>query len=206
MSFADNDLFRLGAMKKTSCPAIIAFISCVLISCVTANPSNETPFDLNDLKVDPLWCTGISLRNDVQITREIIHEPSIMSNRFLIVLRYREGGDEAELTPELKAGYNNISLVSEVKTGTDIPLVVYRRYCVIEMWRFYPERRVKCCYLWTIGDDAMDMKVMLETFGGEFLGERAITLNASYVSKLKAFYEQIAKKMLDMLGEPLPDA
>ena len=52
----------------------------------------------------------------------------------------------------------------------------------------------------------MDMKVMLETFGGEFLGERAITLNASYVSKLKAFYEQIAKKMLDMLGEPLPDA
>ena len=121
MSFADNDLFRLGAMKKTSCPAIIAFISCVLISCVTANPSNETPFDLNDLKVDPLWCTGISLRNDVQITREIIHEPSIMSNRFLIVLRYREGGDEAELTPELKAGYNNISLVSEVKTGTDIP-------------------------------------------------------------------------------------
>ena len=143
------------------------------------------------------------MRNDVQIKKEIIYEPSIMSNRFLIVLRYREGGDETELTPELKAGYNNISLVSEVKSGTDSPLIVYRRYCVVEMWRFYPEKKVKCCYLWTIGDDALDMKVMLETLGGEFLGERLITLDASHTSKLKAFYEQLAKRMLDLLEEPL---
>jgi hypothetical protein len=206
MSFADNEVVRPGWMIRTPCLAIMAFISCVLISCATVSPSNEIPFDLNDLIVDPLWCTGILLRNDVQIKKEIIHEPSIMSNRFLIVLRYREGGDETEFAPELKEGYNNISLVSEVKTGTDIPLIVYRRYCVIEMWRFYPEKKVKCCYLWTIGDGALDMKVMLETLGGEFLGERVITLGASYVSKLRAFYEQLAKKMLDMLEEPLPDA
>jgi hypothetical protein len=206
MKYVVNSVLRQEWMTGIRRLAVIAFVSCVLVSCATISFSKETPLNLDDLNVDPLWCTGISLRNDVQIKKEIIHEPSIMSNKFLIVLRYREGGDETVFTPELKAGYNNISLVSEVKIGTDSPLIVYRRYCVIEMWRFYPEKKVKCCYLWTIGADALDMKVMEETFGGEFLGERLIILDDSQISKLKTFYEQLAKRLLDLLEEPRPDA
>jgi hypothetical protein len=206
MKFAMNSVLRQGWMTGIRRLTVIASVSCVLVSCAAVSSSNKTPFSLDDLNVDPLWCTAISLRNDVQIKKEIIHEPSIMSDRFLLVLRYREGGDETEFTPELKIGYNNISLVSEVNSGTDRPLIVYRRYCVIEMWRFYPEEKVKCCYLWTIGDEALDMKVMEETLGGEFLGERLITLDDSQTSKLKAFYEQLAKRLLDLLEESLPDA
>jgi hypothetical protein len=128
-----------------------------------------------------------------------------MLDRYLIVLRYREGGDEKQFTSDLEAGYNNVSLVSEVAAGSDNPVIVFRRYCVIEMWRFVPEKNEKYCYLWTIGDDSTNMKVMLEGLGGEFLDERIIPLNASEVAKLNAFYMQLTRIIVDMLKEPVPD-
>jgi hypothetical protein len=176
-----------------------------LISCATVRTSVDKPVSLYELDIDPVACTEISLRNDVPITKEIIHEPSIMLNRYLIVLRYREGGDEKQFTSDLRAGYNNVSLVSEVAAGTDNPLIVFRRYCVIEIWRFFPEKKAKVCYLWTIGDDSTNMKVMLEGLGGEFLDERFIPLNALDIAKLKSFAIQLTRIMVDMLKEPVPD-
>jgi hypothetical protein len=176
-----------------------------LTSCATVRPSVDKPISLYELNIDPLACTGISLRGDVQITKDVIHEPSIMPDRYLIVLRYREGGDEKQFTSDLGAGYNNVSLVSEVAAGSDNPLIIFRRYCVIEMWRFVPEKNEKYCYLWTIGDDSTNMKVMLEGLGGEFLDERIVSLNALDVAKLKAFSMQMTRIILDMLKEPVPD-
>src|SRR5271157_4446349 len=106
-----------------------------LVSCATVRTSVGGPVSLYELKIDPVACTEISLRDDVPISKEVINEPSIMLNRYLIVLRYREGGDEKQFPSDLGAGYNNVSLVSEVAIGTDNPLIVFRRYCVIEMWK-----------------------------------------------------------------------
>ena len=145
------------------------------------------------------------MRRDVQITKDVIHEPSIMLDRYLIVLRYREGGDKKQFTFDLGAGYNNVSLVSEVAVGSNNPLIIFRRYCVIEMWRFVPEKKVKYCYLWTIGDDSTNMKVMLERLGGEFLDERIVPLSALDMDRLKAFSMQLTRIIVDMLKEPVPD-
>jgi hypothetical protein len=198
--------FLLCCMMITARLAIAGLISaCGLISCATAMVSAEKPENLNVLNVDPLACTGISLRTDVPITRDVIHEPSVMLNRYLIVLRYREGGDEKEFTSDHAAGYNNVSLVSEVAEGTDNPLIVFRRYCVIEMWKFFPEKNIKHCYLWVIGDDSTNMKVMLEGFGGEFLDERIIPLTASDISELKSFFLQLIKIILDKVEESIAE-
>ena len=134
------------------------------------------PDDLSVLNVDPLECTGISLKEDVTIRKEIIHEPSVMQNRFMIVLRYREGGDEKEVAPGLVPGYINISFVSEVEQTKEIPLIMHQRYCVIEVWRLYPKSERKVCYLWNIGDRGVSMKLMLEDIRGRFLSERQISL------------------------------
>jgi hypothetical protein len=160
---------------------------------------------LSDLIVDPMECTGVSLKQSVSVQKEIIHEPSIMGNRFLLVLRYREGGDEEEYAPYLSTGYNNVSLVSEVGTSVD-PIVVYRRYCVIEMWKFDPKENRKNCYLWTIGDDSASMKVMTEDFGGQLIDERTIDIDTHDIAKLTAFYKKLARDLMDMLKEPGPEA
>jgi hypothetical protein len=191
-------------MRKALLALITMTAMHALSSCSTTGPSGSYTFDLGELNVDPAECTGISLRNDVPVRKEVIHEPSIMLDRFLIVLRYREGGDDQEDGPKTKKSYNNISLVSEVKADTDSPLIVYRRYCVIEMWRIFPERKVKYCYLWIIGEESVTMKIMLEGFGGEFLNERHIALNALTIEKLKAYYGQLSKEMVEMLKDPVP--
>lgn len=167
-------------MKDLS-PSVIVILTLAFASCVTVKASDEKRANIEEFAADPIMCTEICLKRNVPIKNEIIHEASIMGNRFLIVLIYREGGDEKEFTPNLMPGYNNISLVSEVEEHGDSPLIVHRRYASIEMWRFYPEKKVKVCYLWTIGDDSISMKIMLEDLSGEFLGERPVFLELEMV-------------------------
>jgi hypothetical protein len=182
----------------------IVTLTLAFASCVTFKASDEKPISLEELAADPAMCTEMRLRSDVPIKTEIIHEASIMGNRFMVVLRYREGGDEKQFTPNLMPGYSNISLVSEVEENGDSPLFVYRRYAAIEMWRFYPEKKAKVCYLWTIGDDSMSMKVMLEDFSGEFLGERQVFIDSRDTEMLKTFYKQLMNTILKIIKEPVP--
>ena len=190
-------------MKDLSA-SVIVILTLALASCITVTASDEKPANIEEFLADPIMGTEICLRRDVPIKNEIIHEASIMGNRFLIILIYREGGDEKEFTPNLMPGYNNVSLVSEVEEHGDSPLIVYRRYAVIEMWKFYPVKKVKVCYLWTIGDDSMSMKVMIEDLTGEFLGERPVSIESRDSEKLKAFYEQLMNTMLKMLKKSIP--
>ena len=191
-------------LMKDLSSSVIVITALVLASCVTA--SEEKQANIQEFLADPLMCTEIRLRGDVPIKNEIIHEASIMGDRLMIVLRYREGGDEREFTPNLMPGYNNISLVSEVEENTNGPLIVYRRYAVIEMWRLHPEKKAKVCYMWTIGDDSVSMKVMLEDFSGQFFAERPVSVNPEDCEKLKAFCEQLMKTMLKTLKQPIPGA
>jgi hypothetical protein len=85
------------------------------------------------------------------------------------------------------------------------PIIVYKRYCVIEMWEFYPKKHIKHCYLWTIGDDSSSMKIMVEDLGGQFLDERSILLDALDIAKLKTFCKQLSEDMVEMLKEPSPE-
>ena len=184
----------------------IAIVSCIAFSCTTIQPSQRKQVDLGSLPIDPLECIGLSLRNDIHVKTEIIHEPSIMFGRYLIVLRYREGGDEKTYSPGLGLGYNNVSLVSEVAANDERPLVVYRRYCVVEMWKFYPDEERKSCAIWTIEADSASMKVMLEGIDGEFIDERIVSLTKDDVDKLTDFYRQLAQEVLDKLEGPVPIA
>lgn len=161
---------------------------------------------MGDLFIDPLQCVGLTLRSEIHVKAEIIHEPSIMFRRYLLVLRYREGGDERAYSPELKLGYNNVSLVSEVAVNDEKPLTVYRRYCVVEMWKFYPEERRKTCSIWTIKEDSASLKVMLEGIDGEFFDESSVPLNNKDVETLTDFYQELAKKMIGKLEGPVPVA
>jgi hypothetical protein len=182
----------------------VLILTCTLTSCATIRAATSERNSLNDLIVDPMECTKVSLKQSVAVYREIIHEPSIMGNKFLLVLRYREGGDEKEYAPYLSTGYNNVSLVSVVGTSVD-PIVVYRRYCVIEMWKFDPEKNIKNCYLWTIGDDSASMKVMMEDLGGQLIDERTIDIDAQDIAKLTTFCKNLSKDLMDMLKEPAPE-
>jgi hypothetical protein len=184
----------------------IAIASCVLITCVTNQPSQQPELALGDLFIDPLQCVGLTLRSNIHVRAEIIHEPSIMFGRYLIVLRYREGGDESAYSPELKLGYNNVSLVSEVAANDEKPLIVYRRYCVVEMWRFYQEERRKTCSIWTIEEDSASMKVMLEGIDGEVFDERIVPLSKEDVETLTHFYQELTRKMIGKLEGPVPAA
>jgi hypothetical protein len=189
---------------KIACAIIGGWIfALVLSSCTSVRTSDAKSVGLHEPDVDPLACIGISLKADIQVTKEVFHERSIMPDRYLVVLRYREGGDEKQLTPELEAGYNNVSIVSEVAAGTDNPMIVFRRYCVVEMWRFIPHKNQKYCYLWTIGDDTADMKVMLEGLGGEFLDERIVPLGTLDIAKLRTFATQLTRTIIDMMKEPI---
>ena len=127
-----------------------------------------------------------------------------MQNRFMIVLRYREGGDEKDITPNLMPGYINISLVSEVEQTEEIPLIIHQRYCVIEVWRLYPKSNRKVCYLWNIGDRDISMKLMLEDIRGRFLSERQIPLREDDISQLKAYYLRLTKIFVESLKEAPP--
>jgi hypothetical protein len=181
----------------------IAVASSFAFSCATAQPAQRPHVELENLAVDPVECIGLSLRDDVHIGIEIIHEPSIMPGRYLIVLRYREGGNEKAYSPNLGLGYNNVSLVSEVAANDEKPLIVYRRYCVVEMWKFYPDEDMKSCTIWSIEVRSANMKVMLEGINGEFLGERIISLSKDSVDKLTSFYKQLTQEMLDRLEGPV---
>ena len=72
-------------------PFLLILVGLTVASCATTEPSVAVSDDLTTLNVDPLECTGISIKKDVTIKKEIIQEPSVMQNRFMIVLRYREG-------------------------------------------------------------------------------------------------------------------
>ena len=187
---------------------LLSLFTCmaILLSCATLNPSEKGVFDIKGLEVDPLECTQIRMRSDIAIKKEIIHEDPIMQRKFLLVLRYREGGDEHAFSSALLAGYNNISLVSEMETGYDAPVIVYRRYCVIEKWTFLPDRNLKLCYLWTIGEDSVEMKLLLERIDGEYLDERVITLTDSDTLMLKDFYRKLTMEIIEKLKDPEPQA
>ena len=197
--------FRVVA-RKLLLKLSISIASCVLIACVTNQPSQKPELDLGNLFIDPLQCVGLTLRSDIHVRSEIIHEPSIMFGHYLIVLRYREGGDERAYSAELKLGYNNVSLVSEVAANDEKPLIVYRRYCVVEMWKFYSEERKKACSIWTIEEDSASMKVMLEGIDGEFFDERIVPLSKEDVETLADFYQELTKKMIGKLEGPVPVA
>ena len=140
----------LAIAKKLLLTLLIAVASCAGFSCTTVQPVERKRVDLESILIDPVECIGLSLRNDVRVTTEIIHEPSIMLGRYLLVLRYREGGNEKAYSPSLGLGYNNVSLVSEVAANDEKPLIIYRRYCVVEMWKFYPDEEMKSCSIWNI--------------------------------------------------------
>jgi hypothetical protein len=185
-------------------PVLCVLTTLMVTSCATVEPSVAISDDLTTLNIDPLECTSISIKRDVNIKKEIIQEPSVMQNRFMIVLRYREGGDEKEVTPGLMPGYINISFVSEVEQTTDIPLIIHQRYCVIEVWRLYPKSNRKVCYLWNIGDRDVSMKLMLEDIRGTFLSERHIPLREDDISQLKAYYLALMKVFVENLKETPP--
>ena len=206
---ASHDEIDLYHRKHASGTLVAMSILCILdslmvTSCATAEPSVTVPDDLTILNVDPLECTGISIKKDVIIKKEVIQEPSVMQNRFMIVLRYREGGDEKEVTPSLMPGYINISFVNEVEQTKDIPLIIHQRYCVIEVWRLYSKNNRKVCYLWNIGDRDVSMKLMLEDIGGRFLSERHVPLREDDVSQLKAYYLRLMKVFVESLQEAPP--
>jgi len=188
---------------------VVAAVLCIPLSlmatsCGTVPPSDALSDDLTILNVDPLECTGISLKKDIPIKREVVYESSVTPNRFMLVLRYREGGDEKEVTPGLMPGYINISYVSEVEQTKGMPLIVYQRYCVIEIWRLYPKSDRKVCYLWKIGDREIAMKLMLEDLGAKFLSERQISLSEDEKSKLKAYSLKLIKIFVASLKEAPP--
>ena len=194
------------ALKKLLRTLFIAIASCIAFSCVTVQPSQKQRIDLENLPIDPIECIGLSLRNDVHVKAEIIHEPSIMFGRYLVVLRYREGGNEKAYSPDLGLGYNNVSLVSEVAANDEKPLLIYRRYCVVEMWKFFPDAELKSCAIWNIEADSASMKLMLEGIDGEFFGERVVSLTKESVEKLTDFCRQLTQEMIDKLEGPVPIA
>jgi hypothetical protein len=194
------------ATQKLPMTIAIVLISSFALSCTTVQQSQKQKIYLANIPIDSLECIGLSLRMDVHVKAEIIHEPSIMYGRYLIVLRYREGGDERAYTADLKAGYNNVSLVSEVAANDEKPLIIYRRYCVVEMWKFYPDEEMKSCSIWTIEAASASMKVMLERIDGEFIDERIVHLTKEDVDVLKDFYKHLTQEILDRLEGPVPIA
>lgn len=168
-------------------------LSGLLAACAGANPAVQavSALNLKELNPDPLECISISLRNDILVQEEVIHEPSFMQNRFMLVLRYREGGNEPEFSPSLMPGYTNVSLVAETEQKKGGPLMIHRRYCVIEMWRFYPDKGSKTCSLWQIGEEQVSMRVLLEDLRGRFISERSIALSEDQASRLRKFFVEL---------------
>lgn len=176
---------------RAAAPAALTVLICA--SC--ASPRE----DLSSLRVDPLECTALSLRRDVQIHMQTIREPSFMRNRFLVVLGYREGGDEAEFNSRQLPGYTNVSLVVEAESTRENPFVVVSQYSVIEMWSIRPQTRTRVCQLWRIGLKDASMRLLLEDFNRRFLAERQISLNDEQVQRLKQFYARLLGIFLDRL-------
>lgn len=174
-------------------------------TCTTAESGGAVLDDLSKAYVDPLECTTLSLKSGISITKEIIHEPSVMKDRFMVVLRYREGGDEKSITPAIMPGYVNISFVSEVEQSQGLPLIVYQRYCILEVWRLYPKSDRKICYLWNIGDRGVSFKLMLEDIRGRFLAERDIPLAEAEATQLRLYASYLMKELVKTLKEPPPD-
>ncbi len=141
----------------------------------------------------------MSLRRGVTIRAQIIDEPSIMQNRYLVVLRYREGGDEKELSPRVLGGYTNVSLVVEAEATPKSPFVVRGQHMVIEMWSFPPGTKRKICRLWRIGAADASMKILLEDLGGRFLGEREVALSNEQVLRLRELYDRLLGTFLERL-------
>ena len=181
----------MGRIALTAASAMLAALVCV--SCA------KPPEDLSTLTVDPLECTALSLRRDVKIRVQTIHEPSFMQNRFLVVLRYREGGDETEFNPKQLPGYTNVSLVVEAEATRDDPFVVLSQYSVIEIWSLNPETKTRICHLWSIGIKDVSMKLLLEDFNRRFLAEKQIALTPAQVVRLKQFYARLMGTFLERL-------
>ena len=193
-------LITLASKRKARTAVSCAILALMLTCCArNSSASKAIPPDLSKLDVDPLECITISLNKEIEIKKQVIYEPSIMQDRFMMVLRYREGGDEKKYDPKLLPGYKNVSVVIEAKQGKGVPLVIYRHFSVIEIWKVDAASKTKICYLWTIGKNEASLKLLLEDFSRRFVAERQITINDEQVVQLKAFYTRLLARFFERL-------
>ena len=196
---------RLCASRSEITKAVTCAILATVLACCAGNrTSRAMPFDLSTVKVDPLECTTISLKKDVETKRQIIREPSIMQDRFIMAFRYREGGDEKEFDSRLLPGYKNVSILIEAEQSKNAPLVIYRHFSVIEIWKLDEQSKTKLCYQWTISKNAASLKLLLEDFSRRFIAERQIPLNEEEVVRLKAFYVRLLAIFLERVNGASP--
>jgi len=181
-----------------SCAILLA----ALVGCTRGSEPKPAPPDLATLAVDPLACTTLTLKREIKLQQEVISEPSVMEGWVIMALRYREGGGEREYDPKLSPGYTNVSVFIEVKQSEQVPLVVYRDFSVVEIWRLDGRTHTKLCCLWTINRNEASLRLMLEDFGRTLLAERNVPLNDEQVAQLKAFHHHLLARFLEMLRNP----
>ena len=70
-----------------------------------------------------------------------------------------------------------------------MPLIIYQRYCVIEIWRLYPKSNR-----------------MLGDIGGSFLSERYVPLKDDNIFELKRYYLELMKVFVEALEEESPSS
>ena len=205
-----------GAMPKRPAPACpearpllaaFAVLSCVIVvlvisGCHSGPGSGQTRPDLSRLVVDPLACTSLSMKKEVEIRRQLIDEPSVMQGWIMMALRYREGGDERTGDPALPPGYTNITVVIEEKRSENSPLVLLRDYSVVEEWKLDPGSRTKLCYLWMIDRDHASLRVMAEDLDRALLAEREIPISDEQAAQLKLFHRKLLAMFLARLKNP----
>ena len=170
-------------------------------SCATTPSSEQVPPDLSSISVDPLECTRISLRNDIPITKDVIHEQSFMQDWSLLVLKYQESEAIRPEAPKTVRTYLNVFLTSEVKEEADGSMLIGERYCVVEIWTISPNEKTKACRMWRVGDNEVWLKLLFEDITGGYLSERQIPLGTSERVRLKSFFRQLLQLFMERLNE-----
>jgi hypothetical protein len=141
------------------------------------------------------------LRNDILIKKDVIHEASFMQDWSLLVLKYEES--EAMKAGALTSArtYLKVFLTSAVKEKTDGSISIGERHCVVEIWTLSPSGKTKTCRMWSISDEEVWLKLVLEDVAGGYLSERQIPLDAVEVARLKSFSRQLLQVFVDRLDE-----
>lgn len=196
---------RLGYITLLSLAIVLSLCSCSSIA-----PSEYTPLDYIDLRVDPAECTRINLRTDVGISSQTIEERSALPGQAIVVLQYleypRRGISETDHAGDLV----NIYLVSNISIDDLYNAVVNYRYLVTELWRFYPMNKVKVCLQWTIWEDHLGqppakatMHVLIEKLDGEIIEDHMIPIDQETLVKLSVFYDRMRQAIQDKLERSL---
>jgi hypothetical protein len=178
--------------------AVLACAAAALLSsCAKAPAVGEAHSGLADLQIGHLQCTTVELRDDVLVTREIIHEESITRGGFLLALRYQE----AAVTPTRSAAepreYADVSLVLELEERDDQRVVERQRYCVVEKWRVSAQKNEKVCWQWMIDMNGASMKIMLEDRLGRLLREWLVPLPPEEIGVLIVYLQKLAGEMVE---------